>query len=120
MRQESIQIANGNSVATITGAAKDVNQVVNLSVQVYCSGSGVVGILKLQASNDTTAGGALRSQFTPTNWVDINNATATVAAGESHLIELKNIAMGYLRAVWTPDGGGSSGTVSAQMSAVGV
>lgn len=119
MRQESISILSGNSTASIDGAAKDVNQVVNLSVMVYCSAGTVVGVLKLQASNDAP-NIQPRSLYVPTNWADIPNATATIAAGESEMIILANCAYGYLRAVWTVDAGGSTGTINAQMSAVGV
>lgn len=120
MRFESISILSGNSVAGIDGAAKDVNQVVNLSVHVVCSANTVIGAIKLQASNDSPTGGQFRVSFTPTNWVDIPNASAAIAAGESELISLSNCAYSYLRAVWTPDGGGSTGTINAQMVAVGV
>lgn len=120
MRNESITILTGNSAGDLNGSAIDVNQIVNLSVQAYCSVNTVVGAVKLQISNDQPDPGSMRSQFTPSHWVDVTNATATITAGESELIILTNCAFGYLRAVWTHDGGGSVGTITAQMSAVGV
>lgn len=118
MRFESISILSGSSVAGINGAAKDVNQVVNLTVQTLSSGAGVAGVLKLQASNDA-CNTQSRATFVPTNWVDIPSASATITAGVPALIVISNIAIGFIRAVWTPDGGGSTGTVSALMSTSG-
>lgn len=118
MRTESITLLTGDSAGDLTGLAKNLDQVINLSVQVTCSVNTVVGIIKLQASNDAP-NVMPRTGFTPTNWVDIPNASATIAAGESELISLSNCAYGYLRVIWTHDAGGSTGTVSAQMVAVG-
>lgn len=118
MRFESISILSGNSVADINGSAKDINQVVNLGVQVISSANTVVGILKLQASNDA-CNTQSRATFVPTNWVDIPNASATITAGAPALIQIANIAVGFLRAVWVHDAGGSTGTISAQMSTSG-
>ncbi len=119
MRQESITILTGNSDTITNGEPKDVNQVVNLSVAIYCSVNTVAGVLKLQASNDA-ANIQPRTLFVPTNWVDIPNATATITAGASALIKIDNCSFGFIRAVWTKDGGGTTGNLTAQMGAVGV
>ncbi len=120
MRYQSVSIINAvDSANNITGSKLDVNQVVNMSVQIIGSGASVAGVLKLQASNDTPTGDTNRGQFTPTNWVDITNATATVAGTTQQLINLTNIAYGYVRAIWTKDVGGSTGTLTCKASTVG-
>jgi phage tail sheath gpL-like len=120
VRQQSIVILTGDSSAGINGSAIDANQFVNLSVQVISSVNTVAGTLKLQISNDAPIGITTRNQFTPVNYVDLPSATVTIAAGAPGMFSVANIAVGYLRAVWTPDGGGSTGTITAQMSSVGV
>ncbi len=103
MRQESINILTGLDNLSLTGSPIDVNQIVNASVMVYFGDALAAGTLKLQVSNDAPFGGP-RNSFTPTNWVDLPNASAATTAGASKLIrpvELTNMAYGYLRAVWT-------------------
>lgn len=118
MRTESISIISGDSAADITGTAKSLDQVINLSVLLTCSASSVVGVLKFQVSNDAP-NTMPRTSFTPTNWIDLPNGSFTVAAGESELLTLTNCAFSYMRAIWTRDSGGSTGTINAQMVAVG-
>lgn len=118
MRTENITILTGNSAGDLTGSVKNSDQIINLSVQVVSSAGTVAGVLKLQASNDAP-NTSLRSEFTPTNYVDIPNATVTISAGGAGMIRLSDCSFGYIRAIWTHDGGGSTGTVTALMTAVG-
>lgn len=118
MRQESILILSGLSTTTTTGAAKDSSQLVNMTFQGYSTVADGDGTLKIQASNDPVPSGAMRSQFTPTNWVDIPNASASITSGGSALIILSNVAIGWVRAVYTK-GVDGTGTYKVNMNGVG-
>lgn len=118
MRYEALKVINAADASTNqTSAAIDTNQIINMSVQGVFSSATLNGTLKIQASNDPCPGGSFRNQFTPTNWVDIPNASASVTSGASVCIPLQNIAYGYIRVVYTASSG--TGTVTALASLVG-
>lgn len=119
MRQESIVVLSAADDVTRTGGKYDASQLVNMSFQSYCSDTDAAGSVKIQASNDPVPSGALRNQFTPTHWVDIPNATATITAGSATFISLSNVAVGWIRVVFTQTTPGT-GTIVVQMNAVGV
>lgn len=118
MRQESILILSTLSTASANGAAKDASQLVNMTFQGYSTVADGDGTLKIQASNDPVPTGAQRNQFTPTNWVDIPNASASITSGSACLITLSNIAVGYIRAVYTKSVDGT-GSYKVNMNGVG-
>lgn len=120
MRYQSIKVIdNEDSSAVIESSPIDTNQVVNLSLQVLSSDTGVEGVIKLQASNEPAPNGYARNQFVPTRFTDIPNASVTITSGSSGLIQLSNIAFSYIRVVFTPDGGGSADNVSALLTTAG-
>ncbi len=122
MRQESILILSALDDVTRTGGKFDASQLVNMSFHVFASDAQVGGTVKIQASNDPVPTGALRNQFTPTNWVDIPNASITLTAASGNvpgLIILPNVAVGWIRAVFTQTTAGN-GTIKVNMNGVGV
>lgn len=121
MRQECITILSASDVADVNGGKIDSSQLVNASFQARWSDIDLIGTIKIQASNDPVPNGATRSQFTPTNWTDIPNATIAIAGGSvgSGFIILQNMAFSYIRAVLLA-GTPGTGTAVVNMDAVGV
>lgn len=103
---------------TKNGSTLDSQLWVNVSFQAYFAGSDDAGTLKLQASNDPYNANnmAAPANFQPTNWVDIPNATATIASSTSALITVANCSYRWIRAVWTRSGGSSA--VNVQVMAM--
>lgn len=112
-----VVLSAANDVTRTSGKV-DVNQIVNMSFQGYCSDADAAGTIKIQASNDPVPNGATRQQFTPTHWVDIPNAVYTITAGSPGLITLSNVSYGYVRAIYTETNTGT-GTIVVQISGVG-
>lgn len=119
MRQESIVALSAADDVTRTGGKIDASQLVNMSFHSYCSDTDAAGSVKIQASNDPVGSGALRQQFTPSHWVDIPNATATITAGSATFISLTGVAVGWVRVIFTQTNAGT-GTIVVNLNAVGV
>lgn len=83
------------------------NQVYAVSVLATQGDSTAAGTVKLQASNDVPEAGQLAT-FSPTNWVDIADATATVTSGGAVLIPMTQICYQWIRVVWTASVDGTS------------
>ena len=98
---------------TLNGDTLDSNQWVSASFQFFSGGTADSGTFKLQASNDVTPIGysANPANFQPTNWVDIPNQTANIAAGASALLTISNSTYRWIRAVYTRSGGSEAVTV---------
>lgn len=119
MRFVPVTILSGVTSGSVTGTALDTNQCVNITFQTITTSSDAAGTVKIQGSNDNP-GAQYRQNFTPTNWSDIPNATASIASGVGPMIVLSNIACGYLRAVYTRSGGGAADkTIVVKANAVG-
>ncbi len=119
MNSEAIIILNAADDVSRTGGAVFTGQKVNMSFQSYCTVLDGSGTVKIQASNDNSSNkGSLSNQFTPTNWVDVPNATGTVTSGSATLITLSNVSYNYVRAVYTSSGAGT-GNIVVQMCAMG-
>lgn len=121
MRNINCVVLSAVDTASQTGAAVDSNQLVSASFQAVFGDSGANGTLKIQASNDPYNAGYNYPEgtFTPTNWVDIPSATATVTSGVSVIITIGQMAYRWVRAVYTRSSGGST-TVVVQMDALSV
>lgn len=98
MRNAQINILSASDTINLTGSAYDVGQVVSASFHAYYDDATIAGTLKLQASNQTSY---RREIYTPTEWVDIPNATVNTTAGSSGLITISSMAYSYIRAVFT-------------------
>lgn len=105
------------SASTATGAV-DTNQIISISFQGFASNASAIGTIKAQASNDPTPKGydAQQSGFTPTNWVDIPAATASIAGTATPgLITVPQASYRWMRAVFTDAGAGSAtGTLTIE------
>lgn len=104
--------------STQIGSAIVADQLVSASFQTIFADATVIGVVKIQASNDIN-NAMYNNGFVPTNWTDIPSATAAVTAGTSTLITLNNVVYQYLRVVFTYTSGGSS-TIIVKMSAFGI
>lgn len=89
-------------------AAIDCSQLVSASFHCFFNDATAEGDIKIQASNDLCPVGYQPAQFTPTNWVDIPNATVSITSGGAALITLPQISYRWMRAVYNNDSGGSS------------
>ncbi len=118
MRQEAINVLSSADYLNATGSKIDSGQLINASFHTYFGDATAAGTVKIQASNDPVPNGAMRFQFTPTNWVDIPNASATITAGTSSLISLANIAYNWIRVVWTSTGTGAQ-TITTRADVAG-
>lgn len=93
-----------------TSSAVDTSQVFKASLMVVAAG-GATGAVKLQASNDAPTTGS------PTNWVDIPNASSTISANGVTLIPAFDCAYRYIQAKFTHTG--VAGTVTAKLQTQG-
>jgi len=110
MRQALVQILNAANTASATGSSFDVNQAVSASFVPVCGDATAAGTLKLQCSADI-----IPTNVTPTNWVDIPNATSAIASGTGPAIVIGNMCFKYIRAVYTRTSGGST-TITVNMN----
>lgn len=117
MRNLNQTILSAVDTASVNGAAVDSNQLVSASFQSVFGDVTAAGTVKIQASNDVPV--SSRQSFTPTNWSDIPSATATVTAGVAPLIVIANMSFGYIRAVYTRTGGGTT-TIIVNIDALGI
>lgn len=68
------------------------------------SGVPILGVLHLEISNDPP-------NVTPTNWITFENSQQTISAAGDHTWNIRSAGHNFVRVLWTPDGGGSSGTL---------
>lgn len=109
-------ILSASDATTATGSAIDVNQIIAASFTAVFADVSAAGALKLQVSNDLN-NGVPRNLFVPTHWSDIPNATSTIASGVGPAIVIGQMCFSYIRAVYTPSGGGTT-TVTVIMNAL--
>lgn len=105
-----------------TSGKIDSNQLLGASFQVFFGDSTVGGSVKIQASNDLCPQNySAVYNFTPTNWVDIPSASATITAGAPVLITIPNTSLlfRWMRVVFTETTPGTS-TITVEMFAVSV
>lgn len=120
MRNVCVNILSATDTASHNGSAVPSNQLVSASFQAYFGDDTAAGTFKIQASNDFSISGTqMPSAFTPTNWVDIPNASVSITSGGSALITIANMCYQYVRAIYTSDSGGSS-TINVEMNALSI
>lgn len=106
--------------ANITGDPIDSNQWVSASFQAYFSNNTPAGTFKIQASNDICPFGNVYADFTPTNWVDVPSATATITSGGAALILIPVCSFRSLRVVFTTSNGSATGNMTVLVDAKSV
>jgi hypothetical protein len=116
MRNSQVQILSAVDTATATGSSYWVGQIVSASFCPVFGDTTAAGTVKIQCSDDVPTGAP--QSFTPTNWSDIPNATSTIVAGVGPAIVVPNMCFGWIRAVYTRTGGGST-TVVVNMNQLG-
>ncbi len=119
MRYINKTILSAVDTASQTGAKVDSNQLLSGSFAVFFGDASANGAVKIQASNDICNAQYLPDTFTPPNWVDIPNATATITSGSSAIITINTLSYRWLRAVYTRSSGGST-TITVNMNAISV
>lgn len=121
MRNVNCVVLSANDTASHNGAAVDSNQLVSASFQAIFGDSSANGTVKIQASNDiyNARYNYPEGTFTPTNWVDIPSATATVTSGASVIITITNMCYRWIRVVYTRSSGGST-TIIVNMDALSI
>lgn len=111
MRNFQAEILNDSDATSVNGDFLFSGQYIAGSFQPVFSDTDAAGTVKLQFSNDVaTNKGSQYTDFTPTNWKDIPNASSTITAGVGAAIVLNTMCFAYIRAVWTA-GTPGTGTV---------
>lgn len=119
MRNTNCAVLSALDDVTRTGGKVDANQLVSASFHLSYSDGTAAGSFKIQASNDVCGYGNVAAAFTPTNWVDVPSATATVAAGAQGLVTIANMSYRWVRVIWTQTTPGI-GTVTCNMNALSI
>lgn len=117
MRNLNSVALSGSATSAVNSPKVDAGQLYVASFIATFTDSASAGAFKVQASNDICAYGNISQDFTPTNWVDIPSATATVTAGAAAVIRISDLCFRWIRVVWTPTAGG--GNISALINAQG-
>lgn len=116
MRNSQVKILSAVDTSSQTGSSYFTGQLVSASFAPVFGDATAAGTLKIQCSNDVPTGAP--QSFIPTNWCDIPSATSTIASGVGPAIVIPNMCFGYIRAVYTRSGGGSS-TIIVNMNQLG-
>lgn len=122
MRFVNDDILSAVDSSTQTGAAVDAKQLISASFYARFTGvaEDAAGTVSVQASNDAPPSGSPNTgSWTPTNWIDIPNASAATTAGASKLITITQMSYRWIRVVYTRSSGGT-GNVIVSMFAFGV
>lgn len=120
MRRVNVNVLNHADNSSGNGNLIDSNQLISASFHAYFGDASANGTVKIQASNDPSPEGYSALQdFTPTNWVDIPNATATITSGGAAIITIAQTAYRWMRVVWTRSSGGST-TINVNMEALSI
>lgn len=107
MRYANVTALNAISANSTTASdAEDASYLMKVSAQVVSAGSSILGTAKLQSSNDKPPAGESPVQFTPTNWVDIPSASATITTAGAQMIAPVDVCFQYIRALFTDTGAG--------------
>ncbi len=113
----SIQVvvipAGTNAGGVYNSAPISIDHYARMSVQaVIAGGTGIVGVLKAQFSNDVAPSGTTVASFVPPNWTDLGGATTTITGNTSGGLGFSELSSAWLRIVWTPSAG-NRGTIKA-------
>lgn len=116
MRYVNFSLLNESDTGNVESDPMDCNQIVSASFHVYFNDVIAEGTVKLQASNDICDTQYLPSQFTPTEWVDIPNQSASITAGASALLTIPQMSYRWVRVVFTNTTPGESEIVCNVMA----
>lgn len=109
MRQNTFKLISAgtnNGSDDVESDVIDARNIYAISIVANFTDVAAAGTLKIQGSNDVDKKGINVSEnFTPTNWADVPNATATISAGEDDTILVNPICYRFLRVVWDPSAG---------------
>lgn len=122
MKYLSNIVLSASDTTSQTSSKIDSNQLLGASFHCIFGDSTVAGSVKIQASNDPAPTNyTAQYNFTPTNWVDIPSASATITAGAPVLITIPNTSLlfRWMRVVFTEGTPGTS-TILVEMFAVSV
>lgn len=97
MRNTPVNILSAADNQNTNGTAINSNQLVSASFQAIFGDTQAAGTLKLQASNDYE----LSPSFSPSNWTDIPNQSASITSGVSALLTIASMSYQWIRAVYT-------------------
>jgi hypothetical protein len=111
MRNVPINMINAVDTVTQTGPPVFAGQSVSASFTSVFGDATAAGTVKIQESNEAPIGEP--SKYVPSNgsFVDVPNATSTIASGAGPAIVLTTLCCQYVRAVFTYASGGSSTVV---------
>lgn len=121
MRYVNTTILSASDDVSRNSSKVDANNLIAASFHIIFSAVTFGGTVKVQASNDEYDTQYLPSQFTPTNWVDIPNQSATIIAGSatSAILTIPQMSYRWVRVVVTQTTPGT-GTVTVKMMALGM
>lgn len=111
MRKVNYVLLNAASNVNQTSGKIDTNQMVSISALANFTNGDEAGSVKWQASNDPCPDSIQPNTFTPTNWADVPNQSATITAGGSALLTITQCSYRWLRIVWTHTSGGAANKV---------
>jgi hypothetical protein len=117
MKYVNCNVLSASDASSQDGIVIESSQLFSASFQAYFGDDTAAGTVQIQASNDEFNAFYQPSVFTPTNWTNIPNASATVTAGASVLITLQYLSYRWMRAIYTSNSGGST-TVNVTMMAL--
>lgn len=117
MKYANFTVLTGSDAASIIGSKIDSSQLVSASFHGFFTDAAVAGAMKIQVSNDPCPINYLPANFTPTHWVDLPSATATVTAGAAVVIPLPQITYRWMRVVVTQSSVGT-GTTQVNMFSI--
>lgn len=107
---KTVNVLSAADTSSQTGSAINVQGGVMASFVPVFGDVSANGTIKIQASNDIVPVGG-----TPSNWVDITNATSSIASGVGPAIMLSYMCYAWIRVVYTRSSGGST-TISVNMN----
>lgn len=97
MRNVTTNVISAADNQNTNGTAINSNQLVSASFQAVFGDTQAAGTFKLQASNDYE----LSPSFSPANWTDIPNQSASITSGGSALLTIGSMAYQWIRATYT-------------------
>ena len=117
MRNFNKTIVSASDATSQTSPSEDTGQTIAISFIASFSDSTAAGTLQIQASNDVYPATNIvpLTGFTPSNWANIPNASATVTAGGSVVVAIPQSCYRWMRAVYTSTTPGT-GTITINMN----
>lgn len=117
MNSINTTILKASDSTSQSSSVVDGLNVFSASFQASFSDGAAAGTLQVQASNDIPPSNYSVATFSPSNWTNVSNGSATVTAGASVLVSLPQTSYRFMRVIWTPSAG--SGTITCNVCALG-